>query len=162
MFWWPGIPLPSVRRDTFASSVVIPAFWRSPSLATDHWGSLMGPLSQSPPQRSLTLPLEVTSAWTRGVCYGWRPKVWTWSDAQEELIISVHWKTGESSNAMLSSLLPMPRPIKYPCGIWETPIVNFPLLDGTWTCFSQRNVQTKLLKPLPDSETFKDVPIYIK
>lgn len=130
-----------------------------------HWpqGKLNGTLiTLTPSEKCPPLPLEVTSARTRGVCYGWSLKDWTWSDAQEELIICVHWRAGESSNAVLSSLLPMPRPIKYPCGIWETPMSDFPLLDGTWTCFSQRNVQTKLSKPLPDSETFKDVPICIK
>lgn len=113
-------------------------------------------------EKLLPLPLEDISVSTGGVCCGRRLKDWACSDAQSELIISVHWRAGESSNAVLSSLLPMPRPIKYPCGIWETPMGDFPLLDGTWTCFSQRNVQTKLSKPLPDYETFKDVPICIK
>lgn len=73
----------------FAPSVVILTSWRSPSLASDHRGSLMEPLSHSPPQRSIChclwklllrgLEVSVMAGGTN----------WTWSDAQEKLLISV-------------------------------------------------------------------------
>lgn len=155
LFWWPGIPLPSVRRDT--------SLWREicsfsgctcllEKPISGHWsqGKLNGTLiTLTTSEKHLSLPLEVTSERTRGVCYGWRLKDWAWSDVQEKLIISVHWRAGESSNAVLSSLLPMPRPIKYPCGIRETPMSDLPSAWWDLNSLFPKKCPNKSLKASP-------------
>lgn len=83
------------------------SFWRRTSLPTNHRSSLMEPSFQPYHLRKVSA-LDITSMWTRGASYYWRPKAWIWSGAQKSFITFLRGRTGKSYNIVIppSSLHP--------------------------------------------------------